>query len=110
MDEKDCEKVPARVRQQDAERKLAKLTRPAVDSLPTGELAGEESWKDTLLGVIRQIPPDAFERLAQRILREAGFIKEFFFLVISAKAGSIFAVDTGFRRYDKWAGGDCRNG
>jgi restriction system protein len=75
MDEKDCEKVPARVRQQDAERKLAKLNQSAVDALPTGELVGEESWKDTLLGVIRQISPDAFERLAQRILREAGFIK-----------------------------------
>jgi restriction system protein len=75
MDEKDCEKVPSLVRQQDAERKLAKISQSAGDSPPTGELAGEESWRDTLIGVVRQIPPDAFERLAQRILREAGFIK-----------------------------------
>jgi restriction system protein len=27
------------------------------------------------VGVLRALPPDAFERLAQRILREAGFIK-----------------------------------
>lgn len=32
-------------------------------------------WKDKLLRVLRNIQPDAFERLAQRVLREAGFIK-----------------------------------
>src|SRR5436309_8914409 len=30
---------------------------------------------DRLLAALRSMPPDAFERLAQRILREAGFIK-----------------------------------
>lgn len=32
-------------------------------------------WKDALLDIIQNISPDAFERLAQRILRESGFIK-----------------------------------
>jgi restriction system protein len=34
-----------------------------------------EKWKDDLLEVIKKIPPADFERLCQRILREAGFIK-----------------------------------
>jgi restriction system protein len=32
-------------------------------------------WKDHLLEILRSLEPAAFERLAQRILREAGFIK-----------------------------------
>src|SRR4029077_15994357 len=40
-----------------------------------GEQLAEEHWKDTLLGVLRGLTPDAFERLAQRLLRQAGFIK-----------------------------------
>lgn len=35
----------------------------------------EISWKDTLLEVLRGMPPDAFERLAQRLLRECGFVR-----------------------------------
>jgi len=34
----------------------------------------QPSWRDQLLDVCMRIPPDAFERLAQRLLREAGFI------------------------------------
>ena len=34
-----------------------------------------EDWKSALLGVLVAIAPDAFERLAQRLLREAGFTK-----------------------------------
>ena len=34
----------------------------------------ERDWKDELLGVLLEMQPDAFERLARRILREAGFI------------------------------------
>lgn len=33
------------------------------------------SWQNALLGVIGDLPPSAFERLCQRILRESGFIK-----------------------------------
>ena len=35
----------------------------------------EDGWRHSLLASIRRIPPDAFERLCQRILRESGFIK-----------------------------------
>lgn len=33
------------------------------------------NWKDQLVDVIKQIKPDAFERLCQRFLRESGFIE-----------------------------------
>ena len=36
---------------------------------------GEIDWKDELLDVLRKMSPDAFERLAKRILRESGFVK-----------------------------------
>lgn len=32
-------------------------------------------WKSQLLDVLRKLSPDAFERLAKRLLRESGFIK-----------------------------------
>jgi restriction system protein len=35
----------------------------------------ELNWKDQLLEVLKSLPPDAFERLAQRLLRESGFTK-----------------------------------
>jgi restriction system protein len=34
-----------------------------------------DSWEDELLQIIKNIPPDAFERLAQRLLRESGFVQ-----------------------------------
>lgn len=33
-----------------------------------------QSWKEQLLEALLQVPPDGFERLARRLLREAGFI------------------------------------
>lgn len=32
-------------------------------------------WEDKLLDVLKNMPPDAFERLCQRLLRESGFIQ-----------------------------------
>lgn len=43
----------------------------AVDG--TDEAEADEAWRDTLLTAIQAIKPDAFERLCQRLLREAGF-------------------------------------
>ncbi len=34
-----------------------------------------ESWRDSLLRRLQVMPPDAFERLCQRLLRESGFIE-----------------------------------
>ena len=36
---------------------------------------GADNWKDTLLNVLGDMEPDAFERLCQRALREYGFTK-----------------------------------
>lgn len=37
--------------------------------------ANSDIWIEKLLKILQQIPPDSFERLCQRILRESGFIK-----------------------------------
>jgi restriction system protein len=37
--------------------------------------AAEADWKSALLAVLGKMTPDGFERLAQRLLREAGFTK-----------------------------------
>lgn len=39
------------------------------------EVASEETWKTRLLESVGSMSPAAFERLAQRLLRESGFIK-----------------------------------
>lgn len=39
------------------------------------DVGATRDWKSDLLGVVGQMAPDAFERLSQRLLREAGFTK-----------------------------------
>ncbi|NIJ40931.1 restriction system protein [Parvibaculum indicum] len=57
-------------------RKSAKKAKaPASDDLPEEEGLDEENWTDRLLVILLKMPPDAFERLCQRILREAGFTR-----------------------------------
>ena len=56
-----------------AKRQAAKTVKPDIVD-PTDEHP-EEDWKSSLLAVLGAMPPDAFERLSQRLLREAGFIK-----------------------------------
>lgn len=55
-----------------------------IESNPKEEIEGliqdesfdddELTWEDELLRIIKQIEPDAFERLCQRLLRELGFV------------------------------------
>ena len=40
----------------------------------SGDQEIEDAWRDQLLKVLKQVPPDPFERLAQRLMREAGFL------------------------------------
>lgn len=50
---------------------------PQDMSLP-GEGVNEgfdDGWRDDLLAVLRSIPPAAFERVCQRLLRESGFVE-----------------------------------
>ncbi|HUA55043.1 MAG TPA: restriction endonuclease [Candidatus Sulfotelmatobacter sp.] len=77
MTEAAVRDVPGRVRREDYERK-----RQETIAGPTSEEAvardappPEEGWKDRLLATMQAMSPSAFERLAQRLLREAGFTK-----------------------------------
>lgn len=66
--------VPAAVRKMTADSKKSDEREgegPLVDAVEALEI----DWKDQLLSCLKSIKPDAFERLSQRLLREAGFIK-----------------------------------
>lgn len=61
---------------------------PRRGPTPDGEDGGEGGeaeggWKDELIARLLQLPPDGFERLAQRILREAGFVN----VTVTGKSG-----------------------
>jgi restriction system protein len=79
--EADIALVPARVRKMNVEsRKSQKLDGPNGDV--EAEAIEDEVidiadpyWKDQLLITLKGLSPSVFERLAQRLLREAGFIK-----------------------------------
>lgn len=63
-----------RVRRQ--ERAMLRETGASVltgDPVPDGDEPESRTWKELLLDAVMQIPPDAFERLAKRLLREADF-------------------------------------
>jgi restriction system protein len=65
------------------ERRLAR--RDSQTAGAEGEEEGEVEgrWKDQLIARLLQLPPDGFERLAQRILREAGFVN----VTVTGKSG-----------------------
>jgi restriction system protein len=79
------EKVQAEERERArVKRAQKKETQPSPDAddmhriggTPFGDEPQEDGdWKSRLLAVIREMDPSAFERLAQRLLREAGFTK-----------------------------------
>ena len=70
-----CEQVTQeeRERARAKKRQAAKTVKPDIVD-PTDEHP-EEDWKSSLLAVLGAMPPNAFERLSQRLLREAGFSK-----------------------------------
>jgi restriction system protein len=51
----------------------AKQLARAEEGLDEDESAPRD-WKERLLEVLFEVPPDSFERLARRLLREAGFV------------------------------------
>lgn len=75
MSASDVAAVPAQVRRQEYELRRAQPASGADDDPIEPSSAELQSWRDGLLGRLREIAPDAFERLAQRLLRESGFIK-----------------------------------
>ena len=65
------------------ERRLARRNSDAAGAEGEDEEGAEGSWKDQLIARLLQLPPDGFERLAQRILREAGFVN----VTVTGKSG-----------------------
>lgn len=62
----------------DASRPIAKTTAKNKEELKEEakeELNLTENWKEQLLNILYEIPPAAFERLSQRVLRESGFFQ-----------------------------------
>ena len=57
-----------------AKRKAAKAEKTVIDQ-PEEESLEEADWKSSLLAVLGAMSPEAFERLSQRLLREAGFTR-----------------------------------
>jgi len=60
-----------------ARRKKIQEAADPVDGDPEtdgGDGAADRDWKEQLLEALLAVPPDQFERLARRLLREAGFI------------------------------------
>ena len=51
------------------------LPETTVDEEVGGEAIIDQSWRDRLLQFLFEVTPDQFERLCQRILREAGFVQ-----------------------------------
>ena len=51
------------------------LTKDNAAAELIGNGALEPEWSDLLLTTLRTMAPDAFERLAQRLLRESGFVR-----------------------------------
>jgi restriction system protein len=73
MGESDVLDALARFRADMRERQRSKGRRRRRRATTNGEGDGED-WKDALLEALLAMSPGAFERLAQRLLREAGFI------------------------------------
>jgi restriction system protein len=63
----------AQLRTKRRERRKAERERELSEIADTDESQGRD-WKEELLDALLAMPPAGFERLAQRLLREAGFI------------------------------------
>jgi restriction system protein len=68
------DKVGKAVKEYQVSKKLAQ-EKSAESEDASDEVEDDVEWASVLLSKLKSIPPDAFERLAQRILREAGFVK-----------------------------------
>ena len=81
VEEVDPQEVAAFVRQMQ-QRRRNKNGAEVVSDISSGEDPVDEGlederyeWRDHLLKTLLDIPPEAFERLCQRLLRESGFIE-----------------------------------
>jgi restriction system protein len=65
------------------ERRAAQRSSQVAEAVGEDEEAAESNWEDQLIARLLQLPPEGFERLAQRILREAGFTN----VTVTGKSG-----------------------
>lgn len=76
MTEKDVSGVPSLVRNSIPHKNVLKRIKSTDEAEINTKLEeSDEVWHETVLSVIGAIKPDAFERLCQRLLREAGFTR-----------------------------------
>lgn len=74
----DSHEVMRFVRSLNKKNKGSKLADKNLDNTADVEVAEavlEESWREVLLARLLSLSPDAFERLAQRLLRESSFVE-----------------------------------
>ena len=87
VDPKEIADSHQRFLRQNRARKQAKTEEDtlAEEIEPSAEDSADETvaWREDLLETLRNIPPDAFERLCQRLLRESGFTE----VVVTGKSG-----------------------
>jgi restriction system protein len=73
LSKEEVQQIPAEVRRR---YRAGRVKQAGTDGDNQEALEPEaKNWKDDLLTVLTDIKPDAFERLAQRVLRESGFVK-----------------------------------
>ena len=63
------------IRLERAKRRRTMQERTAEPEVEDEDATYEQDWREVLLGIIRRMEPDAFERLCQLALRESGFTK-----------------------------------
>jgi restriction system protein len=73
----DTAAIPARVRslRPSRTRQIDKETVILDEEIRGEEIYRGDEWRDPLLAVMQALPPTAFERLCQRVLRESNFTK-----------------------------------
>jgi restriction system protein len=64
-------------------RRLTQQESGTSDSNEADQDDAEEGWKDQLIARLLELAPEGFERLAQRILRESGFVN----VTVTGKSG-----------------------
>lgn len=72
----DSNEIVRTVREQEKKVRKSEIipsTDKEIEEEITDEVNYSQNWKENLLSILYLIPPDAFERLSQRILRESGF-------------------------------------
>lgn len=65
------------------QRKLKEKKESTAEQVAEGTGAVSKDYREEILAILLKLPPEGFERLAQRILREAGFVQ----VVVTGQSG-----------------------